>query len=148
MRRWIAALAGLLVLAGCGGEMPEFLGREGTGQSSFELGGEPEAIPVPVPLREARLEPSTTGLILLVQGVTPTQGYHSAALAPVDDGRPDAAGIVSFRFIALPPPGPEAVGPDRTRGIQAAAYIPERALRDIRGFRVVGAYSTRTLGVR
>lgn len=149
MRRGFAGLAGLLVLAGCGGGVPEFLGREGSGAATYELGAEGEIIePVPLPLAEARLDPAATGYVLVARGVAPTQGFHTAALAPVDDGRPDAAGIVTFRFIALPPGVPEAVGPDRTRGLQAAAYIPTRALRDMRGVRVTGANTTRTLTFR
>jgi hypothetical protein len=148
MRRGFAGLAGLIVLAGCGGDVPEFLGREGTGQSTFELGGEEPVLSVPVPLAEARLEPAATGTIVVAQGVAPTQGFHTAGLAPVDDGRPDAAGIITFRFMALPPTGPEAVGPPRTRGLQAAAYIPTRAERTIRGVRVTGVDTSRTLTLR
>lgn len=149
MRRGFAGLAGLLLLSGCGGEVPGFLGREGTGDATFELGaGEELPAPVPMPLVEARLEPSATGFVLLARGVAPTQGFHTANLAPVDDGRPDAAGIVTFRFEAMPPAGPETVGPDRTRGIQAAAFIPTRARRDMRGVRVAGTNTSRTLTFR
>jgi len=148
MRRGFAGLAGLLFLAGCGGDVPGFLGREGTGQSSFELGGEELPSSVPVPLTQASLQPSTTGSILVARGVAPTQGFHTAGLAPVDDGRPDAAGIITFRFTAMPPAGPEAVGDARTRGLQAAAFIPTRAKKGLRGVRVTGADTSRTLSFR
>jgi len=149
MRRGFAGLAGLLVLAGCGGDVPEFLGREGTGQSNFELGGG-EELPasVPVPLAQASLERSTTGSILVARGVAPTQGFHTAGLRPVDGGRPDAAGIITYRFTAMPPAVPEAVGAARTRGLQAAAFIPSRAEKDLRGVRVTGADTSRTLTFR
>lgn len=148
MRRGFAGLAGLLVLAGCGGNVPEFLGREGTGQSSFEFGGEEFPSSVPVPLAQASLEPAATGTILVARGVAPTQGFHTAGLAPVDDGRPDAAGIITFRFMAMPPAGPEAVGATRTRGLNAAAFIPTRAKKGLRGVRVTGADTSRTLTFR
>ncbi len=128
--------------------MPGFLGREGTGDASFTLGEDGEVIePVAVPLTDARLDPSATGFVLLARGVAPTQGYHTVGLVAVDDGRPDA-GITTFRFVALPPAGPEGVGIDRTRGIQAAAYIPSRARREMRGVRVTGSNTSRTLTFR
>jgi len=148
MRRGFAGLAGLLVLAGCGGDVPEFLGREGTGQSNFQLGGEELPFSVPVPLAQASLERSSTGSILVARGVAPTQGFHTAGLSPMDDGRPDAAGIITYRFTAIPPAGPEAVGDPRTRGIQAAAFIPTRAEKNLRGVRVTGADTSRTLTFR
>ncbi len=149
MRRGLAGLAWLVALAGCGGNMPDFLGREGAGSPTYEIGAQAAAVdPVPLPLAEARLDPAATGYVVLARGVAPTQGFHTAILAPVDEGRPDAAGIVTFRFLALPPIGPEAVGPERTRGLQAAAYIPARERRNIRGVRVTGADATRTLTFR
>jgi hypothetical protein len=144
MRNGLLLLAGL-GLAGCSVEMPSFLGREGGGQGYYNIRGEPPPEPVPVPLRQATLERALHGVIIRVDGETPTQGYFSAALVPLRGGAPDAAGILSFELMAVPPAGPEAVGPARTRQVTAAVFIPSRALKNLRGFRVSGGGAVHTL---
>ena len=59
--------------------------------------------PVPVPMRSATAERALHGVIVRVEGEAPTQGYYGAELRPLGDGAPDAAGVVSFRFVAMPP---------------------------------------------
>ena len=83
-------------------------------------------------------------MIVRAQGVAPTQGFYAAELVPTA-AVPDAAGILGFELTAIPPSGPEAVGPERTRLLDAAFFLPTLALRDLRGVRVAGAGSARTL---
>lgn len=147
MRNGLLLLAGLGVLAGCSIEMPSFVGREG-GSGMYDVGGEQRPPARSVPLRDAALERALHGMILRVVGETPTQGFYSAQLRPLGGGTPDAAGILSFELVATPPVAPGAVGPARTRVVSAAVFVPNRALRELRGFRVAGAGSVQTLPIR
>ena len=51
-RNGLVLLAGLALLAGCSFEMPSFLGREGGGDSFYQLRGEPP--PAPAACRSGR----------------------------------------------------------------------------------------------
>lgn len=102
---------------------------------------------VPVPMREATLERGYGGVIIRATGVAPTQGYFNAALVPDDDGRPDAAGVVTLRLVAVPPLAPEAIGPERTRLLMTAAFLDELKLRGVKTIRVISALNAATLPV-
>jgi hypothetical protein len=86
-------------------------------------------------------------VIVRVEGVAPTQGYYGAELLPVS-ATPDAAGILGFELVAVPPDVAERVGPERTRLLTAAVFVPNLALEDLRGFRVAGSGGARTLPLR
>ena len=73
-RNGLALLAGLCLLAGCGGGMPSFLGREGSTDGVYNLRGEPLPEPRNLFLRQAAAEPALHGVILRVVGEAPTQG--------------------------------------------------------------------------
>ena len=88
------------------------------------------------PVREASFERGYGGAILRVTGVAPSQGFFNAALVAENDGEPDAAGVLTVAFVAVPPETPEAVGPERTRLLLSAAYLSERELRNIRAIRL------------
>jgi hypothetical protein len=135
----------LLGLAGCSYEIPGFLGREGTGNAAYTLRPEPLPEPVPIPLREAVIDQGLYGLIVRVYGVAPTQGYYAGDLLAEGDGFPDASGVLAYQLVAIPPDIQEAVGPERTREIEAAIFIPALALKKITSVRVTGAGNVRTL---
>ena len=80
-------------------------------------------------MRSATAERALHGVIVRVEGEAPTQGYWGAELRPLGDGAPDAAGVVSFRFVAVPPAGVEAVGPARTRQLSAGSSSRTSRLR-------------------
>ena len=103
MRKGLLLLAGVVLLGGCTMEVPGFLGREGNAQGYYSVRRQPPPEPVPVAMRSAVLEPALHGVIIRVEGEAPTWGYYSPTLVPVNDGAPDAAGIVSFRLMAVPP---------------------------------------------
>lgn len=155
----LATLAGLALLAGCGvlpaserydpipDEEPER--RRGAAVPGALAGlftrrppELPDAVAVPG-LREAAVERTSGGVILRVTGVAPTQGYFSPTLAA--QGAPDAAGLLTVSFLAVPPLEPQAVGPERTRLLLAAAYASDLELRGVRGFRLVTGPTVRTL---
>jgi hypothetical protein len=148
MRNGLLLLAALGALAACSMELPSFLGREGTSEGFYNVRGEPPPEPRSVPVREAVLERGLHGMIVRVRGEAPTQGFYAARLAPVSGGEPDAAGIISFEFVAVPPSAPQAIGPARTRELSAAVFFPSLALKDVRGFRIAGAGSVQALVIR
>jgi hypothetical protein len=137
-------LAAALMLAGCGGGMPDFLGREG-GTGYYRIGGEVLPQPVPVAMTDATVERGLYGVLIRVTGEAPAQGYWSTLLEPLGTGEPDAAGVVSFRLMAVPPAAVGAVGPARTRQLSAGLFIPNRALRETRAVRVAGLGAPQTL---
>ena len=145
-------LAGLAVLSGCSvqmpNEMPAFLGREGTGEGNFALRGEPPPEPRAVPLREVALERGLHGVILRAAGEAPSWGYYSAALRPLGNGAPDAAGVLSFELVATPPRPSEPVGAARSRQLTAAIFVPTITANKLKGFRVSGVGEARTLPLR
>lgn len=145
----LLAGAGALLLAGCGGGMPGFLGREGAGNTGYYSlrGGPPPPQPRSVPLTLATTEPALHGMILRVEGQAPTWGYHTALLRPVGSG-PDAAGILTFELVAVPPQGAEPAGPARSRQLSAAIFVPALAMKNLQGFRVTGGGAVQTLPVR
>ena len=145
MRKGLSLLAGLVLLAGCGMEVPGFVGREGNYDGFYSVRGTPPPDPVAVALRTAVLERALHGVIIRVEAEAPAQGYYSATLLPLNDGRPDAAGVVTFQLVAMPPPEPGAVGPARTRQLSAATFVPTLALKNIRAFRVSGIGTVTTL---
>lgn len=148
MRNGLWLLAGATLLAGCSVEIPSFVGREGGGdQGYYSLRGGPAPEPRTVPLREAAAERALHGVILRVEGEAPSQGFYGAALRPAGSG-PDAAGILTFELVAVPPVEAAPVGPARTRLVTAAVFVPNMVAEDLRGFRVSGGGSVRTLPLR
>ncbi len=87
-------------------------------------------------------EPALRGLILRARATAPTQGYWGAALVPERGGLPDENGIVTYQFRAVRPDAPDRVGAPATRQLLAAAFVPDTALEDIRGFRIVTVNQT------
>ena len=145
MRKGLSLLAGLVLLAGCSTEVPSFLGREGNAEGFYSIGGEPVPDPVPLPFRTATLDRALHGVIIRVDAESPTQGYYSATLEPLNEGRPDQAGIVTFPLLATPPSEPQPIGPARTRVMTAGVFMPTLSLKNIRAFRVAGVGTAVTL---
>lgn len=147
----LIALLPLVLLAGCGGGVPDVFGREGSGaEGVYALRGEAEALPepVPVPMAALTVEPALNGTIIRVDSVVPTQGYHSARLIAQANGEPDDTGTVGFVLTAIPPEGAEAIGPARTRTLRAAVFVPNRAKRQVKSVRILDATGVRTVPLR
>ena len=102
LRNGLLLLVGAGLLAGCSMELPGFVGREGQASGTYSLRREEAPPPRPVYLRQAAAERALHGVILRVAGEAPTQGYYAAILRPIGPG-PDAAGILSFELVAVPP---------------------------------------------
>jgi hypothetical protein len=87
-------------------------------------------------------EPALRGLILRATAIAATEGYHTAQFVAQNEGLPDENGIVTFEFRAIPPASPGRVGPEQTRRIVAATFIPDNDLVGIRGFAVIARTNT------
>ncbi len=164
-RNAVATLAAAAALAGCalpfgsfGANEPPDRDMDSEATVRDEEGGfltglftrRPPDLPdaEPAPMREATLERAYGGVILRVTGVAPTQGWYNAALVAANEGALDAAGLMTVSLVAVRPDEPNAVGPERTRLLMAGAYLTDREIRDVRGFRVVAANQTVTLPLR
>ena len=125
---WLA-LAAALATTGCG--------RLGTSA--------PTAPRAPIPaasIQTVNLTPTSTGYVLKVLAVTPTQGYWNARLIPTES---EAEGSLAFTFAASPPPGTAPVPPERAREIAVATYLSRRDLAGIGEIVVRDAGSARAL---
>ena len=132
-------LAAAAVLSACSMQIPNFVGREGTGGTGFyQLRPKPPPEPVAMAIRSATTEQALYGTILRVEGLAPTWGYHSAALRPLATG-PDANGYLGFQFLAVPPAGTMPVGAPQTREIAAAIFVPNISVAKLRGLQVRGS---------
>ena len=83
-------------------------------------------------------EAALRGLLIKVQAIAPTQGYHSPYLSPLNRGIPDEDGIVSLEFRVTAPEISQGLGPERTRQLIAAVFYNDRDLDEIVGFRIIG----------
>ncbi len=138
MGKGLTLLATAGLLAGCSAQVPNFLGREGNaGNAFYSVREKPQPEAVAIPMRSATTEPALYGMILRVEGLAPTWGYHTASLRPLSNG-PDEAGIMSFQFMAIPPDATLPAGAPQTREISAAIFVPDVSLKRLRGFRVTG----------
>lgn len=147
-----AALVGSLVLvAGCaaprwwpfGGSASrrdtERAAQRGAGRPAGSVAGPPEladgTLLLPA-VRMAEADRSRQGVILRVEGIAATQGFHSPELRTIGRG-PDGVETVELR--AVPPLGQQAVGPERSRLLLVGRFYSNRELDGIRSFRVVAA---------
>lgn len=152
----LAMLAGLALLAGCGilpaselrDAAPERARATEPGLIAGLFTRRPPELPDAVAvsnLRAATVERASGGVILRVTGVAPTQGYFAPTLAARTEDGPDAAGLLTVSFLAVPPLEPQQIGPERTRLLLAAAYASDLELRGVRGIRLVAGPNVRTL---
>jgi hypothetical protein len=142
-RAALLALGGGL-LAGCDSLNP-FGGRRAASPEPAPVTGPPIGTVAGLPVmpdgtilvpavRSASADRGRQGVILRAEGVAPMQGFHSPELRTVARG---ADGIETVELRAMPPLGPEPVGPERTRLLPAGRFYSNRELQEIRGFRVV-----------
>lgn len=158
----VATLAGLTLLSGCTfalwdrppPERPvdssDSVRSEERGLITGLFGLTPRDLPSAVEVsnvRTAVVERALGGVILRVTAVAPTQGFFDPALIAASGEAVDASGVVTVRLVAVPPQTPQAVGPERTRLLMAAAFLPDLELRNVRGFRLVAGANVLTFPV-
>ena len=92
-----------------------------------------------------RIEQTTAGAIVHASGLPPRLGYWDAELVAENDGEPDN-GVLTYIFkVATPRWGTDTSTP-YARTIEAAAFIPNAKLGEVRAIRVMGAQNSRTAG--
>ena len=90
-----------------------------------------------------RIERTTAGAIVHATGLPPTLGYWDAELVAENNGEPEN-GVVSYVFKVATPRWATSPGTPYSRTIEAAVFIPNVKLGEIRAIRVVGAQNSRT----
>ncbi|WP_397543148.1 hypothetical protein [Roseovarius salis] len=91
---------------------------------------------------ELGVEPTSTGAIVRVSGLSGRQGAFDVRLLPLDEDQPQD-GVMTYELLALQPVNTPQ-GPARTRQLQAAAPLSSAELDEIRTIRVIARRNVRT----
>lgn len=83
------------------------------------------------------------GVIVHATGLPPTQGWWNAALVLDGDGTP-VKGVLTLRFVLLPPTTPTPSSTPQSREITVAARLTEFQLAGVRQITVQGADNARS----
>lgn len=142
----LAALCLFFALGACSGVSESRLNPFNwfSGAESEEIAAAPQdgVVQDPRPLvarvTDLQLERVRGGAILRATGVTPTQGWWNAALVP-ESREGVADGVLSLRFVAVPPPRPTRISTPQSREVTVAVRLRDSDLRGVRELRVVGA---------
>ncbi len=132
MRNTTLILAVLILLAGCGVRLPGSMNARTTPSPAAVA----PASDAPLALRTVAVEPGLRGAILRVEAVAPTQGWHDAALVPLEAPAPE--GVLAFELRATPPAALRDIGRERSRLLTAATFLETAVLRDLRQVSVNG----------
>lgn len=145
-----ALLMSSLALSACGGFSDSRMNpRNWFGASSVEE--RPELGPTtlvddPRPLvpqvSEMVIERTSSGAIVRASAVMPSAGWWDAELVPENYGRP-SGGVLSFRFVAIPPRTPVAGQNPGARTIVAVYALTQAQLDTTADIVVIGAENTR-----
>jgi hypothetical protein len=148
--RLIGIVALPLVLAGCGGlaqspinPLNWFGGREAPEPvSPLERPADPR--PLIDQVTSVTIDRTPGGAIVRATGLPPALGYWNAGLVPVDrDARPDANGVLTLEFRAVPPPAP-VPGPTANRSIVAGYFLSNQTLAGVRAITVTARTNSAT----
>lgn len=83
-----------------------------------------------------QIDPTPGGAILRAVGLPPAQGYYDGQLERVPS---DAADVIEFLFLAVPPANPVRAGSPQSREIEVAVVLSLQDLDGIRRIRVSSA---------
>lgn len=148
MRNILILLTFATGITGCSFNMPGFLGSS-SNDGTYEINGEEFLIaPVPISLRSTHVERTWNGIIVRAEGVAPAQGYYSAALRASSTPPDTERGIYYLDLVAIPPEAVLVIGPERTRELRAAIFLPDRYLKKVNTIHVSGQQRTDTVSVR
>ncbi|HLQ18138.1 MAG TPA: hypothetical protein VK146_04090 [Tabrizicola sp.] len=136
-----------LTLAGCGGLRESRLNpfnwfRRSEPRETIVLPGEetdPRGLVETV--LSMNVEPIPGGAVVRARGLTPTQGWWNPELVGRDV---DENGVLVYEFRLLPPTGQTDVNTQRSREIDAAIYISDVKLANVREIVVQGATNARS----
>ncbi|KEO56128.1 hypothetical protein [Thioclava pacifica] len=158
----IAALALTIATAGCGrirdSKINPFnwFGKDRVEQSQTlaPRGGYPTKVgkahqqPV-AQVSSLTVEKIPSGAIITAMGLPPTQGFWDTDLVPLNDGKPDETGTVTYMFMVAPPPADSAaarrVMTPQSREVSAAAFLSNYKLEGVRKIVVESAGNARSV---
>lgn len=110
--------------------------------------GVPLAQPDPRPqvaeVTSLSVERTPGGAIVHATGLPPTQGWWNAELVPENDGKP-VKGVLSYRFVIVPPPGATAVSTPQSREVTVAVRLTDYQLQGVHAITVAGSADARTV---
>ncbi len=89
------------------------------------------------------VEPIPGGAIVRATGLPPTQAWWQADLVAQNDGLP-VDGVLTYRFVVIPPRTPAPSSTQPSREITAGAYLSDFDLASIRQITVQGQRSLRS----
>ena len=107
----------------------------------------PDPVDATVPIAEVtelRVEPTTTGAIIYVEGLAARQGPYEVELRPVTTPEEAAEGVFSLSFRVVYPQRATRMGTPFSRTVRAAHSMTKQEIRDIRTIRVVARDNVRT----
>lgn len=84
------------------------------------------------------IEEAPGGAIVRATGLPRTQGWWKAELKSGTRGRPDADGVLTYRFLVFPPLTDTPVSTPRSREITVAVFLSDIRLASIRKIVVQG----------
>lgn len=91
------------------------------------------------------IERTTAGAIVHASGLPPRLGYWDAELVAENGGEPEN-GVLTYVFKVASPRWATNASTPYARTIEAAAFIPNVKLAEVRSIRVMGAGNSRTVG--
>lgn len=103
--------------------------------------GDGRALVAQVTAMEVTAQPG--GAIVRATGLPPTQGWWKADLLALNGGEP-VEGVLTYRFVIVPPPGETRVSTPQSREVTAAVFVSDKALAGVRTITVQGAEGSRS----
>lgn len=150
MKQLAVLLACAFVLSACGQARESRLNplnwfgasREGPqlGQTAAEIDNRP----LVEQITALSIERTSSGALVRVEGVAPSQGWWDPALVAENNGRP-VDGVLTYRFVAAAPRTPQPAGNARVRTLTAAAPVSEIILEQTARIVVAGESNSRSI---
>lgn len=91
-------------------------------------------------------EPTSDGMMVIATGLPATQGFWDAELVPTNNGLP-LDGILTYRFVAAPPPDSNLTEDGVTTEINAIKLVLDQNLRGVTHVKVLAETNVRILEV-
>ena len=150
MKHWVGIALVTFGLSGCGGvSLNPFSWFGGQSEASVETLNDVTFVEFEDPreritrVTSLRVNRTPGGAIVQATGLPPQQGWHSAALVPVNDGEP-TDGVLTFDFRAFPPTAPTRASTVQSREIVVGYTLSNTQLLGVRTIRVVAATNIAT----
>ncbi|NBC88973.1 MAG: hypothetical protein GVX90_05720 [Alphaproteobacteria bacterium] len=149
----LALLAAALLLAGCASRFNPlnwFGGSEErrvAAEAPADTARPADPRPLVARISSLSVDRVPGGALVTAAGVPPTQGWFEAELLPTArdiDGAPvPEDGVMTFRFVAVPPAGTRRVGTPASREVTAGTFLSDQTLAPVRRIAVQGAENRR-----